>query len=214
MVQLTAVVQATDVFGVGMRKRLDALKRENQAALVNAAALATRSTRAGFTYRRDIAPPRAGRSSTGGQLRNNLTWRKVVDAVEFDVAAADARAPHWIIQEIGTGNKAVLRKPDVANPVGRPKAGANYVRRVPSQVGRRLPGGLVFASNGRYSPTGSATGEQIQLASAVQGAPRGAPGIKIRREIRPQHMVRDGGTQGFRQYKTTLLAAARQTFKK
>lgn len=221
MPQLTAQVTLSqpDMFGAGLVERLRKLERANNAALAQAAQTATRVSRDGFKYKRDIVPARPGRSSTGGQMRNALKWTVKDGGVEFDVAHADAEAPHWIIQEIGTGHNAVLRKPDTANPVGRPKAGATYTRRVPSQIGRRLPGGLVFASGGVYSPTGSATHEQIHLVSTVTArgggrVPRGIPAIKIRREIEPQHMVREGGTAGSRQYRTSVLAAARQAFQK
>lgn len=208
------VLSQPDMFGAGMVARLRKLEQENLHAMTTAAQTATRETRNGFTYRRDIAPPRPGRSATGGQMRSHLKWVVREGGVDFDVQHADAAVPHWIIQEVGTGETAVLRNPEEANPVGRPKKGASYVRRIPSQVGRRLPGGLVFASGGIYSPTGSASQEQIHLASTVTGVPRGAPAIKIRREIEPQHMVREGGTAGFRQYRSNLLSAARTAFQK
>lgn len=220
MPQLTAQVLLSqpDVFGAGLVERLRKLEQANTRAMQQAAQTATRVTRAGFHYRRDIAPPRPGRSSTGGQMRNHLKWLVRNGAVDFDIAQADAAVPHWIIQEIGTGAKAVLRKYDVTNPKGRPKVDASYVRHVPSQIGRRLPGGLVFGSGGVYTPTGGASREQIYLASTLTGVrggrvPRGVSRIRIGREIKPQHMVREGGTAGFHQYRTTLLAAARQAFR-
>lgn len=221
MPQLTmqVITSEPDMFGAGMVARLRQLERANQEAMTAAAQTATRATRDAFVYKRDIAPRRPGRSSTGGRMRSELRWEVKDGGVEFDVAHADAAAPQWIIQEIGTGHNAVLRKPDAANPVGRPKAGASYVRRIPSQVGRRLPGGLVFGRGGVYTPTGAGSGEAIHLASTLQTkkggrVPRGVPGIKIGREIKPQHFVRTGGTTGFRQYRTSVLSAARTAFNK
>jgi hypothetical protein len=73
---------------------------------------------------------------------------------------------------------------------------------------------LVFASAGRYSPTrGGIRSEQLHWASQV-GAPWRAPAITIDREIKGQHFARRGGEQGFRQYRSAVLSAARQAFNK
>lgn len=208
-----SVTDRQDMFGAGLAKRLKKFEDAELQARRAAAALATRTTRAGFHYHRDLAPPRAGRSSTGGHMTDFLEWKLTRDGgVGFDLAAADRGAPHWIIQEVGTGKRATMRVGGTTNAPGRPAAGATKVRTVPSQVGRRLRGGLVFASGGQYSPTGSGHREQIFWASQVKGVPRGAPSIVIKREIQGQHFVQKGGQSGFRQYRSSVLAAARQAF--
>jgi hypothetical protein len=131
-------------------------------------------------------------------------------------------APHWIIQEIGTGKRATIQRHDTPNPVGRPRKGASHVRTVKSQRGRRISAGLVFASGGNYSAPGARTGENLHWASRVQGVPmrtrqnpRGQnAAIRISKEIQGQHFVKKGGQAGFREYRGSVLAAARQAFRK
>lgn len=213
------VTDRHDVFGSGIDRRVATFMAAEERARQMAARAATTATRANFRYRREFAPPRAGRSSTGGHMKQHLEWTSRNGLVEFDMAEADRRVPHWIIQEIGTGQKATMRKAGQANPEGRPKKGAAYVRTVKSQKGRRISGGLVFASGGRYSPTGSARDEQLHLASKVTGVPhfsggKQAPGIRISKEIEGQHFVRTGGREGFSEYRESVLGAARQAFRK
>jgi len=223
MPQLTVTV--TDRRGTldaGLNRRLKALLDADKAAKQMAARAATASTRANFRYRRDVIAPRPGRSSTGGHMKQHLVWTVRNDRVEFDVAQADSQVPHWIIHEIGTGQRATIRQAGVDNPVGRPKSGASYIRTVKSQRGRRISGGLVFATGGRWSPPGARRDEQLHWASRVLGVPhhnaanpRGqAASIRIRREIAGQHFVKTGGEHGFREYQQSVLAAARQAFRK
>lgn len=226
MPQLTVSVRDTKgtLGGPDLNRRLKALVDADAAAMRMAARVATASTRANFSYRREPIAPRAGRSSTGGRMKQHLLWTVRNGRVEFDMAEADARVPHWIIQEIGTGQRATIREANVANPVGRPKAGASYIRSIKSQRGRRISGGLVFATGGRYSPPGVRRDEQLHWASKVLGVPhrsgtvpfagRQAASILIRREIEGQHFVKTGGENGFREYQQSVLAAARQAFRK
>jgi hypothetical protein len=207
------------LLGKGIAERARTLVAANEAAMTAAAATATEATRASWAYKRPAdAPKRPGRSSTGGQFVNELSWVARNGEVEFDVAKADRGAEYWIIQEIGTGNRATLKHGGSANPQGRPKTGADYVRSVKSQVGRQIPGSLVFASGpgGRYSPAGSRRGEQLYLRSKIRGVPIGphtaARAIYIGKEIEGQHFVRTGGQQGFQEYRPSVLAAARRAF--
>lgn len=202
-----------DMFGTGMDRRLNALLRGVGKAANEAAKVATATTQRTFVYRRDIVPPRPGRSSTGGQMSRSLRWVSRQGAVVFDVAKADTEARHWIIQEIGTGERATLKTAGQANPKGRPGKGATHVRTVRSQRGRYLRSGLVFASGGRYTPTGQGHGEQIHWASTV-GAPWRAPRIRIEHEIKGQHMVQAAPRTAFPVYRTSVYGAARQAFNK
>jgi hypothetical protein len=226
MPQLTVnVVDVTGALGGrDLSHRLRQLVEGDKRAKELGARAATTTTRNSFHYRREIIPPRAGRSSTGGQMKQNLRWTVRNDAVEFDIQEADERVPHWIIQEIGTGERATLFKFNEDNPIGRPKKGATYIRTVKSQRGRRISGGLVFASGGRYTPPGARRDQQLHWASQVLGVPhrsgtvpfpaRQAARIRISREIEGQHFVKKGGEQGFREYRESVLAAARQAFRK
>lgn len=224
MPQLTVSVRDTKgtLGGPDLNRRLKALVDADAAAQQMAARVATARTRATFNYRREPIAPRAGRSSTGGQMRQHLRWVVRNGRVEFDMAEADARAPHWIIQEIGTGKRATIKQGGQANPVGRPAKGSTHTVSVRSQIGRRLSGGLVFATpGGAYTAPGAGQGQAIYWASRVKGVPqwsgrRGArdqaAAIRIRNEIPAKHMVRDGGRTGFRQYRSSVLAAARRAF--
>lgn len=205
-----------DMFGTGLDRRLKKLSDAEQAARTQAARIATQRTRSNFQYRRDAIAVRAGRSSTGGKMRQHLSWKVKKNTVEFDVKHADSRVPHWIIQEIGTGQRATLRRAGETNPTGRPRNGATYVRTVRSQKGRPIKVGLVFATGGQYSPPGSRVDEQLQLASKVNGVPprNRRARMVIKREIQGQHFVQKGGTTAFRVYENTVRAAARQAFQK
>lgn len=215
---MTALRVRTQMQGVrgtlaDIERRIAEAVQAEERARAGAARTATRGTRANFHPRRQPIAPRPGRSSTGGQMTQHLQWLDRGNGmVEFDIKKADHEVPHWIIQDIGTGKRAVLKHAAAPNPVGRPKKGATYVRTVPSQRGRRVRGGLVFASGGQYSPTGSRRDEQLQWASKVIGVPFRAPAIRINKEIRGQHFVERGSEAGFSQYRQSVLGAARQAF--
>lgn len=196
-------------------QRVQAFVQAEKVAREQAAAEATIASRRSFIYKRVVTPARAGRSGTGGRMMSYVVWKPAVGGrVALDEETLRRSAPHWIIQEIGTGERAIAHRAGVANPQGRPRKGADYVRTVKSQKGRWIKSGIVFSSNGRYSPAGSATGEQTALASQVTGAPWRAPRIRIEKEIEGQHFVRDGGREGFRHYRLSVLAAARRAFDK
>lgn len=225
MLQLTAQLAMKDaqLLGRAMTRRIAKIVDAEKAASRAAAAEATTITRASFRYKRPAnVPPRAGRPSTGGQFREFLRWTAQETSpdggVAFDMREADRRIPYWIILEIGTGHSATLRSGGAANPAGRPRAGASYVRTVPAQRGRAIPSSLVWASGprGTYTPPGANRNQQLYLRSQVKGAPvwvrHARRQMYITREIEPQNFVRKGGQEGFRQYRTSVLAAARRTF--
>lgn len=198
----------------GLNRRIQKFVDAEKRALNMAARAATTSTRANVRYRRDVIAPRPGRSSTGGRMKQALQWRVKDGQVAFDMAKADREAPHWIIQNVGTGNTATLRTANKPNPTGRPKKGAAYQRRIPSQVGRPIAPGLVFATGGKYSQPGSRRDEQLHLISRVSGAPPVPVRMRIKKEIAPQRFVNRGGEHGFHEYEQSVLAAARQSFRK
>jgi len=216
---MTATVRRRngDTLGAAFAKRTKVFEDAELAARRVAARTATTTSRRSFKHTRDIIAPRAGRSSTGGRLTSFIEWRADGGDVVLDVNKLDSGARHWIIQEIGTGKRAAIKSGGDPNPVGRPRTGANYVRTIKSQRGRRISGGLVWASpSGKYTPpiSGRTANQQLHLASTVTGVPFRAPAIRIQREIKGQHFIQKGAQEGFRQYKSSTLAAARKAFRK
>jgi hypothetical protein len=199
----------------------DAIKKVEKAELAarrSAARRATEVTRlhAGRTRPQD-AGPRPGRPA--GNLNKRLRWRPMnVSMVGFDLAAADTQSRYWIIQEIGTNQRATIFSANESNPVGRPKANATYIKSVPSQIGRRIPRGLAFgtAPGGKFQLPGAARHQQIYPIETLTDVPPWGigrvPRIRIRREIEGKHMVKYGAIEGFRQYEQQVLAAAQQAF--
>jgi len=202
-----------------MTERTNRLLQGELSARSSAAKVATDVTRATWNSRggkRPVAPARPGRSSTGGRMADHLSWRAQGGPdgqVVFDLAKADADAPQWIIQEIGTGARATVRRGGAANPVGRPASGASYVRTVQPQRGRRVAATLAFSSGprGSYTPPGAARGQQLFLAVQLKNGSR-SRGFRITREIQGRHFVRDGGEAGFLRYEQEVLKAARSAF--
>lgn len=195
-------------------------ERDELAARKAAAATATTMTRkyAGRTRPQD-AGDRPGRPA--GNLSKTLRWRPAANAsmVGFDLTAADAQSLYWVIQEIGTDERAVIFRANRPNPVGRPKKEAVYVKTVKSQVGRRISRGLAFgtAPGGKFQLPGAARGQQIYPKETLSGGWAANPlnqsaRIVIRNEIRGKQMVKRGGEEGFQQYEQMVLAAAQQAF--
>lgn len=218
MPRLTVTVtdRQGDTFGAAMARRLNALLAADQAARRAAAKTATAVSRDTWNSRpnkRPVVQQRAGRESTGGQMASYVNWVPAQGGVRLDMQELDAKAPHWIIQEIGTGSRATIKQGGQANPVGRPGKGATHVRTVRSQRGRIIRG-LVWAESGHYVPPGAGVGQNLYLASQVTGVPARRPNIRISREIQGQHFIKKGGEAGFRQYQSSVLAAARQAFRK
>lgn len=206
-----------DVLGAGLRQRVAAFKQAELEARKDAARVATTVSRRTWTsrlHKRDVIAPRAGRSSTGGQMATFIRWGATKSgAVALDQNGLNRNAPHWVIQEIGTGKRASAK----STGDGGRATGPTVLKTVRRQRGRRLTAGLVWATRGgAYAPPiGARTvQQQLQLASQVTGVPMGAPGIRINREIRGQHFIQKGGEEGFREYEQSALAAARQAFQR
>lgn len=223
-VRLTATLQRNngDVLSRGMTERIKKIAAAEEAARKQAATAATAVTRAHFHYLRPAnAPARRNRPTTGGRFGEAMRWIATpgpTGAVEFDMAEADKKARYWIILEIGTGESATLRRGGQKNPRGRPGKGASYVRSVKAQRGRRIAPTLAFGTGprGTFTPPGAAIGQQLYLRRSLKNAPlgphRAQQGLYISKEIKGQHFVRQGGEEGFRQYRTSVLAAARRAF--
>jgi len=209
--------------GYGLDRRLSQFIAEVNGARYRAARVATDVSRANVRRSRPLAPPRAGRYHG---LKDAIRWRPIGAEPSAGVGLAlqelNQKFPPWLVQEIGTGQRAVQHVGGSPNPVGRPTKGAAYVKTVKSQIGRRISPGLVFAAGGRYVPPGSGRNQQLFLRSQVKGAPvrfdratrRSQPAIRISKEIRGQHFIKKGGQAGFREYRESVLAAARSQLKK
>ena len=215
-----------DVAGQGLDAAIAAFVAQVDFARYSSARLATQTSRSSYKRVRELAPPRAGRQGHG-QMASHIRWRPIGKEASVGLALQDlnAAAPHWIIQEIGTGQKAVQHVGTRANPTGRPEKGATYVKTVRSQVGRRISPGLVWSSSGtHYTPSNYVFKhtQNLWLRSQVKGAPvyfnaktrRTAPGIRIGREIEGQHFIQKGGQAGFREYRQSVLTAARSQLRK
>lgn len=220
MPTLSAALESrpTAPWGRGAARPVSARVREfvgEEKRIAQAAArVATDASRRNFKYVRPPVPSnaRASRESTGGRFASHIDWR--VDRggqVSLDIQKLQQQAPHWIILEIGTGERARMQF------AGDPQRGVNSnvaVRTVRAQRGRVIHAGLVFAdAGGNYSPPGAARNQQLFARQRVIGAPRQRLGIRIKREIQGQHFIQKGAQEGFRQYRESVLAAARQSFR-
>ena len=224
---LSVSVKVTDrgALGSGLKTALTLFLRQEKQARADAAAVANAVSKAQVKRIRPLAPPRSNRYHG---LRDAIEWQPNSFGVGVDMAKLDADFPPWLVQEIGTGERAIQYEatPQGAkNPVGRPQKGATYVKTVRSQVGRPISGNLVWATaGGQYTPPiGARTvNQQLFLRSKVKGAPvryntqtkRYEARIIITREIEGQHFLREGGRAGFREYRTSVLSAARTQLKK
>lgn len=182
---------------------------------------------------RPPAPPRKGRAQAPGALGRAINWEATGTDVALDRKRLDNTVPWWVVQEIGTGQKASARYGvDPQSPLrsrGRPKkdetnnpGGRHFTVR--SQKGRRIPGHLAFGTgpSGQYVAPGAGRGQQLHLLSQLKGVPFGPTqkratavnALFIKREIEGKHFIRDGAREGFRDYKNDLLAAARASLAK
>lgn len=183
-----------------------AVKRELQASKI-----ATDTSRSVFRYNlgqphRPLAPVRPGRPTTMGAFPTLLRW--VTDhrnnAIKFDTPAIRRAAPYYLILEIGTGQTAAILNPPGAITI-------------PKQYGRLIKNiGLYWAGGpgGQPSPPSRVGGlEQLYLQTDLKmGKFQRTRRMRIRKEIKGRHYLRDGGIEGFRTLSTGLQADARRIF--
>lgn len=214
------VEKRTDVLDKsGLDRRLRKMNADIDRAKVKAANTATRVSLKTITHKRAIAPPRPGRNQE--RIEKVLKWYPVANenAVSLNSQDLNKRAKHWIIQEIGTNRSAFIY-------VGPDRI---FTRTIPSQKGRRISSGLVWATKGgELAVPGSSRNQQLFLRSKVEGAPgvrrhvrtsddiasRRVSTMRIRKEIPGQGFVQAGGKAGFREYRKSVLAAARSQFRR
>ena len=214
----SAMSSGSGAAGNSIAQRVNAMRKAERRAAQDAARTATSVSRSSFHYLRPPAgAQRPGRESTGGQFPEYLKWG--VDSagmVSLVLNELDAKAPHWIILEIGTGKRAQMRWGGDSDGSGGTLGPRATLRTVKSQRGRRINPAFVFADGpgGHYSPPGAERGQQLFARQRVIGAPRRRLGIVIKNEIEGQHFVKKGAEAGFREYRRSVLAAARQAFSK
>lgn len=228
MVRLTVTLTETTpgLLARKMTERCTKLVEADRKLRRHAATRATEVTRASFINKRVAnVPARLGRLKSG-RMRAGLRWKVGANGmVDFDVRYADREAKFWIIQEIGTGGPSATMRQGGSLTPGHPAVGPTRVRAVPAQTGRPISSGLVWATGprGSYSAPGSATGQQLYLRSRIRSVSRNrgqqtAPirphgiAMHIGHEIHGQHFVRKGGTEAFREYHISVLAAAQAAF--
>lgn len=198
----------TAVAGVqeGLHTKLTKFAAADVAAQRRSAAVATNTARSSFKRRRDLAPVRPGRSGQG-KMTSFIQYARVANesGVALKVKDLDKAAPHWIIQEVGTGNTANISRASEAGPV------SYRVMTIPSQKGRIISSGLVFAAKGRYvqPQPGGGTDALVPIGTFPNARRRTRP-LRIKREIEGQGFVKKGSQEGFREYRTSVLAAARR----
>lgn len=176
-----------------------------------AATQATAVSRQTFTSRlsgRPIAPARRNRPTTQGQFAQFINWDfdRATDKVNFDLGYLESAAPYWAIQEIGTGRSA-----NILQSTNGP--GAVTVR---SQRGRRISSALVWAGGPGLQAATQARGarnDQLFLRSQVLANSVRSRRIRINKEIKAKHYLRDGAKTAFGLYRKDLTKAFRQTYK-
>lgn len=166
--------------------------------------------------RRPFVAPRPLRQTTMGAFPNLLTWKRINQGqIEFDRGTLVGQAWYWEIQEIGTGQSA-----RILNPSGSVT--------VPSQIGREIPPGLVWADGpggSSHKPmSAKARQEAEQLGSLASANQQLYPAAlmgggyhhragRIRKQIKGKHFVRDGGYLGMKTLRESLIEDARKTFR-
>lgn len=206
-------INSTDPFGAGtggrgFRSRLTAFVAADVAAQRAAAATATSVARSSFKRKRELAPPRPGRSGQG-QMTKGIQFARFSrdqSAVALRMADLDKAAPHWIIQEIGTGQTANIMRAEESGPQ------VSRAASVRPQRGRVISSGLAWASQGRFVPPNASGGTQNLFPRIGPSNAKGT--MVIKREIQGQHFIQKGADAGFREYRTSVLAAARRELRK
>lgn len=184
-------------------------KRGQSRALNRARQVATTQSRATFQSSlsgRPHVPKREGRPTTGGRFGKMLLWEKEEQDgetfVAFQVSELEGQAPYWLIQEIGTGESAMIldRRQTVS---------------VKSQRGRLISPTLTWAdAQGNYDVSQGRRDQQLRSLQDVKNAPLriDMDELRIKKEIEGKHYIREGGMQANTQYQASLLELARRTF--
>lgn len=227
-------------FKTNTLQRLAAFEQAERSVTRKAAAEANRVSKAKAKAVRPPAPPRKGRMNVPGALADNIEWvaNNQTGGVALNRKRLDSKVPWWVVQEIGTGRRATIKVGKrsstgrtgagggTGNTRGRPTnasrgaRGSNFIQ-VESQIGRIIPGHLVWATGpgGQYTAPGGARNQQLHLRRRVKGAPLGPKRRRgdemiITKEIKGKGFIKAGAREGFRDYKNGMVAAAKTTLGK
>ncbi len=132
--------------------------------------------------------------------------------MQLNIAKLNAQAPHWIIHEIGTGNSANVRYPNVPLAKGRPRNDAPSRKIVSSQKGR--PIWVLHDLTGDPTVRHAKSKRALKRRVGKRKADIPFGNAVIGREIKAQHYIKQGAEAGFQMYRTSVLTAARRSFKK
>jgi hypothetical protein len=213
-----------------LMRSIDKFNRSNEALLTRAAAMATGVSQDQFRKKlskRPTVPERTGRPTTKGGFSKLIRWQKDQGFVQFQQATLEEAAPYWLIQEIGTGEEAVIRSGspgERSSLLGAPDMSGLAVS-VKSQKGREISPSLTWAE-----VTGSGAQQQFeydvnlpdkrnqQLMSYrdVMNAPlkQDLEPMRIGQEIEGKHFIQRGGSIANQEYRASLLSLARETLRK
>lgn len=218
--QMNLVDRNRGTFSKKFDARLIDFEQRVQQAARKAAGEANRVSKQKAKPVRPPAPPRAGRTSPPGALAKAIDWHidPTDDAfIVLNQAAMDSTVKWWRVQEIGTGKSATVRKGGQPNPRGQVPKAATFRVQVKSQRGRLLPGHLVFASRaGNAQRFSDRSKRQALVPRSVAKNSVNVP-VRLRtikNEIEGKHFIRDGAREGFRDYRSDVIAAARATLAK
>src|SRR4051812_4582837 len=99
-------------------RRVTRFQQAELAARRDAAQMAQAVSRAQSPARRPIAPPRNGRAQSS-RLKTNIDWKTGAvggrSIVRLDTDKLNRLNPYWVIQEIGTGKRATIKRGGVTN---------------------------------------------------------------------------------------------------
>lgn len=203
----------------GYTTKINAFEAAHQAALARAAATATDRSRsvfrAGLSGRPHDRPGSGWRPTTNGRFDTHIKWAVNNGAVRFNAAPLKAKAPYYLIQEIGTGSSATAYGTTVNN--GKISGSASIS--IKSQKGRFISPRLLWGTSLGGAPTrsfGSTGTDQLYPASLLDPSRVlnfRSSRKKIRREIKAKQYIAKGGRTGFYQYRTRMLAEKRKIFK-
>jgi hypothetical protein len=215
-------------------RSVDDFRKKSDTALKRAALVATglsqnqfRSTLGnGKGKSRPTVAKRQGRPTTRGGFSKLIRWQEGGDGVvEFQRTTLEQAAPYWLIQEIGTGEEAVIRSGNVGDQAAEAKA-----VRVKAQSGRpisryltwadvslRFAGSGMTRTQGNYDVNRSGVvNQQLMSYKDVTNAPlkQDLEPMRIGKEIEGKHFIQMGGSVANEEYRASLLTLARDTFSK
>lgn len=173
--------------------------RQREAEAAREATAVSRSVFTSKLSARPLVGPRMGRPTTGGNFAQDIEWKPAGNGtVEVNVRKLPR---YWLINEIGTGQSANIANPQMSVIV-------------PTQVGRFIRNSLVFANGGvAFAPSAARRGmDQLMYATDVSLNGVRPRRIRIRKEIKGKHYLRDGGAQGFGMFQKKIMSDARRIF--